>query len=158
MKRIFMLLITLMLCVSIACANDDTEIKLSNEGEISDMKILIKLTSDTGTHEITATLEENSSAVAFYELIKKELLTIKLSEYGNFEKVGSIGTTLPRNDTRLTTKAGDIMLYQGNQVTIFYNSNSWNYTRLGKIDGVTQLELKNILGKGDVTAIFEIID
>ncbi|MCR5318526.1 MAG: hypothetical protein K6E22_09890 [Treponema sp.] len=122
------------------------------------MKISIQITSGSGKSELTATLANNSSAKAFYELLKKEPVTIKMGDYGNFEKVGPLGTSLPRNDTQITTEAGDIILYQGNQITIYYDKNSWNFTRLGKVDGVTQAELKKVLGKGDVTAVFEILN
>ena len=122
------------------------------------MKISIQITSDGGKSELTARLVDNSSAVAFYELLKKDPLTVKLNEYGGFEKVGSLGTSLPRNDRQVETSAGDIMLYQGNQITIFYNGNSWSYTPLGKVDGVTQAEFKKILGKGNVTAVFSVME
>lgn len=122
------------------------------------MKISIQITSDSGNHKLTATLADNSSAKAFYELLKKGPLTVDMHDYGSFEKVGSLGTTLPRNDTQITTTAGDIILYQGNQITIYYDTNSWNFTRLGKVDGVTQAELKKILGKGDVTAVFSVME
>ena len=121
------------------------------------MKISIQITSDSGSHTLPATLTDNSSAMAFYELLEKGPVTIKMTDYGNFEKVGPLGTKLPRNDTQITTQAGDIILYQGNQITIYYDTNSWNFTRLGKVDGVTQAELKKILGKGNVTAVFEIL-
>lgn len=121
------------------------------------MKISIQITSDSGSHTLAATLADNSSAMAFYELLEKGPVTIKMTDYGNFEKVGPLGTKLPRNDTQITTQAGDIILYQGNQITIYYDTNSWNFTRLGKVDGVTQAELKKILGKGNVTAVFEIL-
>ena len=128
------------------------------------MKISIQITSDSGKSELTATLVDNSSATAFYELLKKGPVTIKMTDYGNFEKVGPLGTKLPRNDTQITTQAGDIILYQGNQITIYYDTNSWNFTRLGKVvstgstTSITQSELKKILGKGDVTAVFEILE
>ena len=122
------------------------------------MKIQIDITSESGKHTLTATLADNSSAMAFYELLEKGPVTIKMHDYGNFEKVGSLGTTLPRNDTHITTTAGDIILYQGNQITIYYDTNSWNFTRLGKVDEVTQAELKKILGKGDVTAVFSVME
>lgn len=121
------------------------------------MKISIQITSDSGSHTLAATLADNSSAMAFYDLLEKGPVTIKMTDYGNFEKVGPLGTKLLRNDTQITTQAGDIILYQGNQITIYYDTNSWNFTRLGKVDGVTQAELKKILGKGDVTAVFEIL-
>ena len=121
------------------------------------MKISIQITSDSGSHKLTATLADNSSATAFYQLLEKSPVTIKMSDYGNFEKVGSLGTTLPRNDTQITTSAGDIILYQGNQITIYYDKNSWSFTRLGKINDITQAQLKKILGKGDVTAVFDVL-
>ena len=150
MKKIILLLFIVFLLTSTACANTE-------KGELSNMKITIQITSDSGNHKLTATLADNSSATVFYELLKKGPLTVKMSDYGNFEKVGSLGTNLPRNDTQIKTEAGDIILYQGNQITIYYDSNSWNFTRLGKVDGVTQNELKKILGKGDVTAVFEVL-
>ena len=135
------------------------------------MNISIQITSDSGNHKLTATLADNSSAMAFYELLKKGTLTVKMHDYGSFEKVGSLGTSLPRNDKQITTQAGDIILYQGNQITIYYDVNSWNFTRLGKVvstlrqssgtagstTSITQAEFKKILGKGDVTAVFEIL-
>ena len=157
MKRLFAFLISVFLLTSTACANGSKETKSSDKGELSDMKISIQITSDSGNYKVTATLADNSSATAFYELLKKGPLTVDMRDYGSFEKVGSLKTPLPRNDTQITTTAGDIILYQGNQITIYYDTNSWNFTRLGKVDGVTQAELKKILGKGDVTAVFEIL-
>ena len=157
MKRLFAFLISVFLLASTACAYGNKETESSDKGELSDMKISIQITSDSGSHKISATLADNSSAAAFYELLKKGPVAIKMRDYGNFEKVGPLGTTLPRNDTQITTTAGDIILYQGNQITIYYDTNSWNFTRLGKVDEVTQAELKKILGKGNVTAVFEIL-
>lgn len=136
------------------------------------MKISIQITSDSGNHKLTATLADNSSATSFYELLKKGSLTVDMHDYGNFEKVGPLGTTLPRNDTQITTAVGDIILYQGTQITIYYDTNSWNFTRLGKVlstlrqssgtasstTSITQAELKKILGKGDVTAVFSVME
>ena len=148
MKKLISLILMLGLFLMVACAN-------GNQGD-KKMKIKIDIKSDSGNHTLTATLENNSSAVAFYELLKKGAVTISMSDYGNFEKVGSLGTTLPRNDKHITTSAGDIILYQGNQITIYYDKNSWNFTRLGKVEDVSQL--KKILGKGDVTAVFSILE
>ena len=101
-------------------------------------------------------LEDNSSTKAFVEKLKQGDITVNAREYGDFEKVGSLGFSLPTNDTRITTTPGDLMLYQGNQVTLFYGTNTWSYTRLGKVIGVTESELKNILGSGDVSLVFSI--
>ena len=157
MKRLLAFLISVFLLTSTACANGSKGIKSSDKGELSNMKISIQITSDSGNHNLTATLADNSSATAFYELLKKGPITVDMHDYGSFEKVGSLGTSLPRNDSQITTEAGDIILYQGNQITIYYDTNSWNFTRLGKVDGVTQADLKTILGKGNVTAVFEIL-
>ena len=161
MKKISMLIMASFLLVSTACAHeshDSKDAKSSATRELSNMKISIQITSESGNHTLTAMIENNYSALAFYELLKKGSVTISMHDYGSFEKVGSLGKTLPRNDTQITTSAGDIILYQGNQITIYYDTNSWNFTRLGKVDGVTQAELKKILGKGDVTAVFEIAE
>ncbi|MCM1133732.1 MAG: cyclophilin-like fold protein [Ruminococcus flavefaciens] len=123
---------------------------------ISEKRDEIKLNIEVNGHLLTATLEDNSSAEAFAELLKSEPLTIEMSDYANFEKVGSLGTSLPRNDEKITTEAGDLILYQGNQITIYYDENTWNFTRLGKIDNITQAELKDILGTGSVTVTFSL--
>ncbi len=78
-----------------------------------------------------------------------------MSMYGGFEQVGSIGQSLPRNDVQTTTNAGDIVLYSGNQMVVFYGSNSWAYTRLGHIMDKNVAELKELLGNGDVTITIE---
>lgn len=100
---------------------------------------------------MTAALVENSSTAALKDLLAKGEITIHMSDYGNFEKVGSLGAVLPRNDEQITTEAGDLILYQGNSFAIYYDTNSWNFTRLGKINDITQAELKSILGNGNVT-------
>ncbi len=76
--------------------------------------------------------------------------------YGSFEKVGALGTELPTNDEQITTEPGDVILYQGNQITVYYDTNSWSFTRLGKVQGVTADELKAILGDGDVTTVLSL--
>jgi hypothetical protein len=71
--------------------------------------------------------------------------------YGGYEQVGNIGTSIPENDVEITAKAGDIVLYSGNSIVVFYGSNSWAYTRLGRITNLTDAELTQLLSNGDVT-------
>ena len=104
-----------------------------------------------GDHVLAATLVENSSADALKEALSEGPITVNMRDYGNMEKVGSLGMDLPRNDEQITTEAGDIILYQGNALVIYYAPNSWNLTRLGKINHVTAEELREILGDGNVT-------
>ena len=99
---------------------------------------------------------DNSSADAFLDLLKAGDITIEMHDYGSFEKVGPLGTTLPRNDEQITTEPGDVILYQGDQVTIYYDVNSWSFTRIGRVQGVTQAELKEVLGDGDAVIIFSL--
>lgn len=113
------------------------------EGEIF-MKLKI------GNSIFTAILEDNSSTEALIKLLEKKPIVIKMKDYGNMEKVGSFGTDLPRNDKQITTQPGDLILYQGNMFVIYYAPNSWNFTKLGKINNITQKDLKDALGKGDV--------
>jgi hypothetical protein len=70
--------------------------------------------------------------------------------YGGFEQVGLLGVSLPREDVQTQTTAGDIVLYSGNQIVIFYGSNSWAYTRLGRITDQSAADLTEVLGNGDV--------
>ena len=109
-----------------------------------------ELSISVGGNSLTATLVDNDATKALIELFKKGPVTISMSDYGGFEKVGSLPQSFPRNDTQITTTAGDIMLYQGNQLVIFYGSNTWSYTRLGRIEGLSASEIKNALGSGTV--------
>ena len=95
--------------------------------------------------------EDNAAVQALTELCRNHPLTIQMSMYGGFEQVGSIGTDLPQNDVQTTTSSGDIVLYSGNQMVVFYGSNSWEYTRLGRITDKTQAELTELLSNGNVT-------
>ena len=95
--------------------------------------------------------EENDAVAALKEAVKNSPLTINMSMYGGFEQVGSLGMSLPQNDVRTTTEAGDIVLYSGNQMVVFYGSNTWAYTRLGHISDKTARELTLLLSKGNVT-------
>jgi hypothetical protein len=101
--------------------------------------------------EVSVAWEDNASVDALTDLVDANPLTVEMSMYGGFEQVGSIGTSLPRNDKQTTTDAGDIVLYSGNQIVIFYGSNSWSYTRLGRITDKTAAEMTELLSRGDVT-------
>lgn len=116
--------------------------------------IVEKMTLQIGSSSFTATLENNPSVDAFVEMMSGVPVIIQMSDYSGFEKVGSLGTSLPADDSRITTHAGDIVLYNGNQIVIFYGSNSWSYTRLGKIDDLSEWE--DALGSGDVTVTFSL--
>lgn len=128
------------------------ELSNTNNPEVNNMSNQLKI--KIGNRTLTATLAENSSVDALKEMLAKGDITIDMSDYANFEKVGSLGASLPRNDEQITTEAGDLILYQGNNIVIYYDTNSWNFTRLGKINDITQAELKEILGKGNVTVTF----
>ena len=100
--------------------------------------------------------DSNSSAEAFFAKMKEGDVEVAMHDYGGFEKVGPLPWDLPRNDTEITTKPGDIILYQGNQITIYYGENTWNFTRLGHIPDVTKEELLEAFGTGDVTVTFKV--
>ena len=109
------------------------------------------ITLQIGDDAVAVEWEENDSVNALTELVKDEPLTVQMSMYGGFEQVGSLETSLPRDDVQTTTQAGDIVLYSGNQIVVFYGSNSWAYTRLGRITDKTAEELAELLGNGNVT-------
>lgn len=130
--------------------NDDSiemsEAKNEHTKEMEeDMKLKI------GDSVYTATLVDNSTTEALKQMLSEGPVTIEMSDYGNMEKVGTLGKSLPRNDQQIRAEAGDLILYQGNAFVIYYAPNSWNFTRIGKINNVTKEELKKVLGSGNVT-------
>ena len=100
---------------------------------------------------ITVEWEDNESVSALMDIVRGSGLTINTSAYGGFEQVGPIGQSLPRNDLQITTQPGDIVLYSGDQIVIFYGSNSWAYTRLGRITDKTSEELAELLSGESVS-------
>lgn len=103
-----------------------------------------------------ATLEQNDAARTLAQRLAESPLTLRLQNYGGFEKVGPLGESLPANDRQTTTHAGDIVLYQGDQIVLFYGSNSWSYTRLGRVNDLTGWA--DALGRGDVTVTFSLAE
>ena len=120
----------------------------TEENTVTNMNVQV------GDVVFSATLEENEAVSALVEMMRENPVVIQMSDYSGFEKVGSLGTSLPASNSQTTTQAGDIVLYNGNQIVIFYGSNSWSYTRLGHIDDLTGWE--EALGRGDVTVIFSL--
>ena len=130
---------------------DTTETNIQNnmeENKVENMNVQVD------DMVFSATLEENEAVSALVEMMRESPVVIQMSDYSGFEKVGSLGIRLPASNSQTTTQAGDIVLYNGNQIVIFYGSNSWSYTRLGHIDDLTGWE--DALGSGDVTVIFSL--
>ena len=96
-------------------------------------------------------LSDNAATKALVERLKEGTITYNAYDYGGFEKVGALGFSLPSNDTYITTEPGDIMLYTSNQLCIFFDSNSWEYSPIGKIEGMTKQQLKDAFGTGEVS-------
>ena len=170
MKKPLLLLISLLLIVCLsACKRqeagggdfvsesslpEETDGTENTEGteDITAMKMNVQI----GDKVFTATLEDNAAVHELIELMRKAPITIDMSDYSGFEKVGPLGKNLTTENQQTTTSAGDIVLYSGNQIVMFYGSNSWSYTRLGRIDDLTGWA--EALGSGDITAIFSLND
>lgn len=105
---------------------------------------------------LAATLENNSSAEAFASLLATGPLTVSMRDYADMEKVGSLPTALPRSDAQISVGPGDVVLYQGNQITVYYGTNSWNFTKLAHIEGATAEQMRAILGDGDADVTFSL--
>ena len=116
--------------------------------DISEEKVIYMEINGT---PVTVEWEDNESVAALRELCGNAPLTIQMSMYGGFEQVGPIGTSLSRNDVQITTSSGDIVLYSGNQIVVFYGSNSWSYTKLGHITDSSGYTMEELLGNGDVS-------
>ena len=130
MKAVIFLAIVILL-TGVASCSADLAMKISADGV-----------------SLNVEWENNKSVEALRKILP---LTVEMSAYGGFEQVGRLGRSLPRNDSHITAKPGDIMLYSGNQIVIFHGNNSWAYTRLGKITGKSRAELSEIFDKPGVT-------
>ena len=119
-----------------------------SQDEISQMKIQI------GEYIFYASLENNTSVDALIQMMKETPIVINMRDYSGFEKVGSLGTTLPDSNSQITAHAGDIVLYNKDQIVVFYGSNSWSYTKLGHVNDLTDWE--KALGSGEVEVTFSI--
>lgn len=129
---------------------------ITENTENTEDKTEMKMTVKIGNAVFTATLEDNAATRELMEMMKQSPITINMSDYSGFEKVGSLGRSLTTENHQTTTSAGDIVLYNGNQIVMFYGSNSWSYTRIGKIDDLTGW--KEALGSGSITAEFSIAE
>lgn len=121
---------------------------MASSEEASTMKMNVNING----HDFTATLEQNAAVDALVEMMRGSAVTLQMSDYSGFEKVGSLGTSLPASNQQTTTQAGDIVLYNSSQIVIFYGSNSWSYTRLGHIDDLSGWT--EALGDGSVSVTF----
>ena len=145
---------TIMFCMC-ACSgntknsgdNQDAVTEISASETIGDSTMIMKI----GDTKVNVEWEDNQAVEALRDMAKDGDITIQMSMYGGFEQVGSIGQSLPRDDKQTTTSSGDIVLYSGNQMVVFYGSNSWSYTRLGHISDKDEAEMAELLSNGDVT-------
>lgn len=139
-----------------AASGTDLTSSISSESAPEQENSESELNIQIGEHLLTAELADNSSADALLELLADGPITIEMNDYANMEKVGTLPQSLPRNDEQISTDAGDLILYQGNSFVIYYDTNSWSLTRLGKINNATKQELQDILGSGSVTAVLSV--
>jgi hypothetical protein len=119
----------------------------SDDTGIGEKTMIMKI----GDIKVNVDWENNQAVDALRNMAEKGDVIIQMSMYGGFEQVGSIGQSLPRNDKQTTTSSGDIVLYSGNQMVVFYGSNSWSYTRLGHISDKDEAGMTELLSNGDVT-------
>ena len=167
MKKIInIILVSLVIFLLSACSQQDKE-TTPDSGAAPETETPPETTTDMETQsekslimtiagtEVTVQWEDNESVDALKEYVKDRPLTIEMSRYGGFEQVGELGTELPRDDVQITTDAGDIVLYSGDNIVVFYGSNSWAYTRLGHIAGLSEEDLAELLGEHDETITLE---
>lgn len=150
-----LLLIAIFLSVGVTGCNSQNETEINDDnvtiqGEDREMKINVIVNDIT----FTAFLEQNEAVDALLDMMNEGPVTINMQDYAGFEKVGSLPTSLPTQDQRITTQPGDIVLYQGNQIVMFYGTNSWSYTRLGHIDDLSGWQ--EALGNENVTTVFSL--
>ena len=135
------LVLLLAVCTFFGTASGEADLK-ETEGALN-MKMMI------GETPVTVAWEQNESVDALRALAANGL-TIHMSMYGGFEQVGAIGAALPRSDVQTETASGDIVLFAGDQLVVFYGHNSWAYTRLGHITDQSEEDMRRLLSQGDV--------
>lgn len=158
MKKNWMV-IAAALCVlflSACAAQENRDISAGENNNTQENETEMKMNVQIGNYTFTATLEQNLAVNELIDMMKEGPVTIEMSDYSGFEKVGPFGKGLTTDNHQTTTAEGDIVLYSGNQIVIFYGSNSWSYTRIGKIDDLTNW--KKALGSGDITAVFTVAE
>lgn len=141
MRQILLLLSVMLL----ACCSKDSDVT----AQTMTQKLYITIDGKT----LPISLVDNAATQALVAALRDGDITYEAHDYGGFEKVGALGRSLPASDTQMTTQAGDVVLYSGNQIVLFYGSNSWSYTRLGRIEYSSPSELESFLkaGEGNVT-------
>ena len=128
--------------------------KGTNRSDEEDMTPMPSLVVNVGEKAFSIAPADNSSAEEFLERVNQGGLTIDMYDYGDFEKVGDLPWDLPVNDEKITTVPGDVILYQGDKITIYYDENTWNFTKLGHINAKPE-EIREVFGgKDDITAEF----
>ena len=147
------ILSTLILPAMLACEKlpdpvvPDPPQEEQKEGQVNKMPETIKITVSGKT--LPVKIEDNEATKALVVALREASITYEAHDYGGFEKVGPLGLTLPANNSQITTQPGDVILYSGNQIVLFYGSNTWSYTRLGKIQYESLDELKSFLKAGE---------
>ena len=134
------LLVAVAILLMTACSNDEVQAQTTT----SEMKLNITIDGKT----LPVILVENEATRTLVAALQESPITYEADDYGGFEKVGALGRSLPTSNQQITTEAGDVILYSGNQIVLFYGSNTWSYTRLGRIQYTTLDELKSFLKAG----------
>lgn len=145
---IFLLLPALLLALASCSGVEAQKETPATDKEENQMDTTLKM--KIADMDVSVEWEDNESVTALRKLAQNGPLTVQMSMYGGFEQVGYLGTDLQRNDTQTVTQSGDIVLYSGDQIVVFYGSNSWAYTRLGHIIDKTDEEMAQLLSNGDV--------
>lgn len=150
-RKLALILGIMFITMAFLCACGNNGVDQSTEAQSAEQNNETELNMMIGETAVKVEWEDNESVSALKELVKDGPLVIQMSMYDDFEQVGSLGKSLPRDDAQTITKAGDIVLYSGNQIVVFYGSNSWAYTRLGHVTDKTAQEMTELLGNGNVT-------
>ena len=148
MRAFALLFLVLLSCTKIPGPDASSQGKDRQEQseEEKDMPEKIQITVSGKT--LPVKIENNEATKALVAALRESSITYEAHDYGGFEKVGALGRSLPASDSQITTHAGDVILYSGNQIVLFYGSNSWSYTRIGKMEYGSLEELKSFLKAG----------
>lgn len=137
-------------------SDNESESTTHEKNDKTEYDTTMKMNVKIGDNTFIATLEDNAAVREFIDMMRQAPVSVDMSDYSGFEKVGSLGRSLTADNRQTTTDAGDIVLYNSNQIVMFYGSNSWSYTKIGHIDDLTGWE--HTLGSGSITVVFTLAE
>ena len=153
-----LLLLSLLSCTAPGMVADTNVSDEKQDRQTDETQMPSEIQINISGKTLPVKIEDNAATRALLDALRNGAITYEADDYGGFEKVGNLGFSLPASNSQITTQPGDVILYNGNNIVLFYGSNSWSYTRIGKIQYSTQEQLNSFLkaGQGEIIVVLSL--